>query len=142
MRGKIVALIKEAIEADNKKRSSKEPISFHQEIQLDTFDTSELSSCLDQWSTKHKKNKKKSEKVEKPQDIKIEVFDKGSAALVTSEVSNKEKWGSDEEEEEPEVKIIETPVETMTIDSDGSEEDAVVVLNADQKTNKKKKIRK
>lgn len=72
--------------------------------------------------------------------VQIQAISKGSAVLVPQD---DEKWEeSNEEDSDDSMPVIIEPekqkFDIINVDSDGSEEDVVIVMNADNKTNKKK----
>ncbi|CAH1159455.1 unnamed protein product [Phaedon cochleariae] len=154
----VVQQIKDAIEKDNQKRSNKDEQGFHKTILEDIeIPLEDLSICLDQWSSKGKKNKKKKNKTEKnkPQEkivtsedneprSEVESLGKGIAALIPKDEGIAQWEVSGSESENDDVVYVETPkpLVNLVFEDTDSEEDAVIVLNADQKTNKKKKMKK
>ncbi|KAJ8940224.1 hypothetical protein NQ314_010787 [Rhamnusium bicolor] len=161
MRAGIVAqLIKDSVEEDSVKRQEKLELGFHKTIDNEKVVESieELSLCLDQWTSKRKKNKKKKKqtkifeentiKMEAPRTesnlvAEIESIGKGSAALVPNDNrDNSEVWQASESEDDDDVMIVEQPkqvVDLLDIADSGSEEEAVIVLNSEKKSKKKKK---
>ncbi|KAJ8986092.1 hypothetical protein NQ317_003387 [Molorchus minor] len=156
----VVQLIKEAIEQDNERRLEKVELGFHKAVEAKPVENSigDLSICIDQWSVKHKKSKKKKNKLtegeekiikeisETVQVTEIEALGVGSAALVPQDSEDGNRWqASDSENDDDDVMVVDIPkpvIETVDILDTGSEEEIVVILNADKKTKKEEKENK
>lgn len=157
----VVQQIKETVEKEHQERLEKQKNG----IGLGSLDLTigddkapdDISTIINQWVIKEKKNKKKSkhkDRAEKsnhkksledyPSDtVEIQKCGEGTAALVPTD-QKENVWtviDSDTENNDDDVVVIEVPkpiIDLVDVNTD-SEEDVVVVLNADDKTKKKKK---
>ncbi|XP_072386170.1 uncharacterized protein Rrp45 [Diabrotica undecimpunctata] len=157
--GMIVQQIKETVEKDSVERldKQKQGLGFGlQSLNIDYDVPEDINKYIDKWEAKMKKTKKKGkDKKDKKSDqsmeteeidtvvAEIEKCGEGTAALVPIDHKDKNPWhdsDSDNQLEDHEVIFIEQPkpiVDLRDIETD-SEEEAVVILNANQKTQKKK----
>ncbi|XP_060532356.1 exosome complex component RRP45 [Cylas formicarius] len=147
----LVELIKEAVEKDIEKRQAMQSVGFHTiEVKQADISLADLSVCLDQWSSPKKQKKGKKSKKE---NLQIEAKDNQSAkeqitqlGASTAELVFKDKpnssWEVIESDDgsEEDIVCIGTPnVETIDLANAESEEEDVVILNAESKPKKKKR---
>ncbi|XP_057659440.1 uncharacterized protein LOC130895873 [Diorhabda carinulata] len=155
--GQIVQQIKETVEKENNERLEKQKsgcgLSLLNLTIEDNGGPGDISTVINQWATKEKKNKKKSKRKDKElkskqkedcpsETVEIQKCGEGTAALVPKD-QKENVWtviDSDKENSDDEIEVIEVPkpvIDLLDVNTD-SEEDVVVVLNADDKTRKKK----
>ncbi|XP_056641620.1 uncharacterized protein LOC130448337 [Diorhabda sublineata] len=155
--GQIVQQIKETVEKENNERLEKQKsgcgLSLLNLTIEDNGGPGDISTVINQWVTKEKKNKKKSKRKDKElkskqkedcpsETVEIQKCGEGTAALVPKD-QKENVWtviDSDKENSDDEIEVIEVPkpvIDLLDVNTD-SEEDVVVVLNADDKTRKKK----
>ncbi|CAG9856221.1 unnamed protein product [Phyllotreta striolata] len=154
----VVREIKEAIEKDAEKRlKSKE--CFNMEHLFNDLAAMNLEKYIDPWAGDGKRKKKKSkekkqEEVTTKMDVEevvqvanIENLGEGTAALIPiNEKDGSKIWeisDEDDDDVDDEIVVVEVPkpvVDLRDVATD-SEEEAVIILNADKKTNKKKKYK-
>ncbi|XP_018577742.1 exosome complex component rrp45 [Anoplophora glabripennis] len=143
----LVHLIKDAVEKDNILRQEKCESGFYKSVK------NVKEQCVDVESIymeprKFKDKLLKKKKTKNVKETALECHDeiksvgKRSAVLIPNVIEdNFETW--QESDSEDDIEIVETikPVVDITIDNSESEEDVVLVLNADNKTCNKKKLR-
>lgn len=156
---KVIQMIKDSVDDDLKARKDGKDIGFHHNLIHSSQDEptkgNKLEAFLDQWAVagKSKKGKKNWKKDEKRQEIAVDSprleecqvrdMGRGSAVLMPQD-KGVDAWGaSSDEEMEGEVTEVAQKAPNTKMDEDsGSEEEAVVVLNADKVTNKSKRFKK
>lgn len=154
----IVEVIKEAVENDTNERLAAKGFGFHKSLNLEDVNIplSDLRICLDHWSTtKNKKKKKNVENMEvvnddvvldgevKDTEDSIEKLGNGTAELVPQKGNG--GWDiviSDQESDDEVVYVEQSKVQMVEIPDSNSEEENVLVLNAEEKKSSPKKKRK
>lgn len=143
----VVDLIKKALSDDHSSRQNKDcVIRLSDKIHVDRTVIADLEECLlEQWSKrKEKKNRSREDDDGNKEAMAgaIQVLGKNSAGFIPEEYVKAASEESDQSEdpEDDDVVYVELPKEqAMEITDSDSEEENVVVLNADKQTNKKKK---
>lgn len=145
----VVDEIKQAVQKNNENRSVGKELGFHmifEKFSHDKSTTEQLEECFNQWqpiSKNKKKDKKTDVSVEGLNSSEDKIISKvpNSAVLVPKNYEEvMEVWGSSEDEDMDVVEIKKQNPVVSLLDSD-SEEEKVVVLNANEKTKKWKKNR-
>ncbi|XP_066154347.1 uncharacterized protein Rrp45 [Euwallacea fornicatus] len=138
--GKVVEMIKAAVEKDTNEKLAMKDTGFHT-LELDDIDVSlsQLSVCLDHWKTL--KTKKKKTKLPEDDKVIIKDLNKDTAELIP--IGSEEKWiavksDEDSENDDQVMSVMLKDQITKTPDTE-SEEDEVVVLKSNLENTKQTK---